>query len=136
VRELELRLERETAVLIDRLERQADELERLELTLLQTRGERDAVQALAGGLQAELDELTLELARAREDLAQAREDLAQARDELARTGEELAWARSEAAVTEAHLERLNSTHHDLLTSASWRLTRPLRWVKRATVGRQ
>ena len=113
VRALELRLERETAVLIERLERQADTLERLELELTQTREQRDAAQAVAGHLDSELNELTLRL----DELTLRHDEVTLELNErtllLAQASEELPLVRA---------------------SASWRLTRPLRWAYRA-VGR-
>ena len=93
--ELERRFELETAVLLDRLERQAEDLERRHVELVQTREERDQARRQAAGVAAELDELTLQLAQAREASAQARE-----------------------------------ASESVFASASWRLTRPLRWAKR------
>jgi hypothetical protein len=88
LRELEQRFELETAVLVDRLECQAEELERLHLELAQTRDEREQARGQLAGVAAELDELTLQLALS------------------------------------------NAIQRDVFASASWRLTRPLRWAKR------
>jgi hypothetical protein len=62
LRALELRLERETAVLIDRLDARAEELECVELELQQERVERERAERRAAELAAQLDELTVHLA--------------------------------------------------------------------------
>ena len=92
---LELRLERETAVLLDRLDAQAAELERMGIELHAKASDCERARVRIAELEAELSELVLALARANENLA-----------------------RAEAA------------RHLLLTSVSWRVTRPLRWAKR------
>lgn len=63
IRELELRLERETAVLLDRLDLQSEELEKIELELATARAERDQAQARTRELEVELSDLGLQLAQ-------------------------------------------------------------------------
>jgi hypothetical protein len=62
LRAVELRLERETAVLVDRLNARVEELECAEVELQQTRAELERAEKREAELEAQLDALTIRLA--------------------------------------------------------------------------
>jgi septal ring factor EnvC (AmiA/AmiB activator) len=112
VRDLELRLERETAVLIDRLNQCAAELERRGAELELEREQREQAERVAEQGDLDFNSLTLALSEAQAALAEGPTELAELAEELERT-------RAQLAIMERR-------YAGVLSSTSWRVTAPLR----------
>lgn len=105
-RAVELAIERETAVLLERLERRSEQLEAAELELLELRIDHEQTRAHVAELEHELGSATLEVARLQGELDTLRSTL--------------------GAVQQAHRE--------VLSSRSWRITGPLRRARQTGPG--
>jgi hypothetical protein len=105
---VELAVKRETAPLLDRLERTSEQLERVEL---------------------ELRDTLIDAGRRKEQMVELEHQLGVATLQVADAEAEAARAQAESEQLRSALEALEQAHQDVLSSLSWRITGPLRRAK-------
>jgi FkbM family methyltransferase len=89
-----------------------------------------SVQVELARTETELSYNQAELAQAKNELAQAKNELAQAKNELARVQIELSHTRTNILSIMEHAEKLQAQLTATLESFSWKITAPLRALKK------
>jgi chromosome segregation ATPase len=129
---------------LEPMHRVNEELAALQVEATLIRAERDSHRERAEQLTGELAQRHAELGGLREDAAQLARELAQLRGELVQVHGE---AERQRAVLQAcrernmrleeagqadreHIDRLTAELRAVFDSSSWRLTGPMRWLKR------
>jgi GT2 family glycosyltransferase/glycosyltransferase involved in cell wall biosynthesis len=87
--------------------------------------------AWAGNLESQLVDAHAELAEMRSDLAAARSELAMTQSSLRQHQAELQALSQRQSETEAERQRLQDLQDMIVSSLSWRITRPLRVLRRS-----
>ena len=131
-----------------RLSRALEPMHRLNEELARLRDEAEQLGAAGQSHRERIEQLTGQLAQLQGEAAQLRGEVAQLRGEVAQLKGEAEQLRHAGQVCREHnaeleaagqtyrerIEQLAGQLQDVYESTSWRLTRPIRWLKRCLSG--